>query len=334
VARYRHWNCDHVIEWVMAGGKGDESGGSGTTVIQRKVHEVGNRTVYPLLTKINYSEWSMLMKVKLKARGLWVTVDKGGIDPQEDMMALDALVSALPPEMVVTVADKSSAKDAWQAIATMHVGDERTKKATMQHLRWQYEMATFTKGKSVEDFAMRLNGMVATLAMLSEVIEEKRVVEKIICSVPSCLRQVVITITTILHVQTLSVPDLAGRLRIVKEAFKEPLRRCSWKENSTSLRKSGTCTTCDMRQRTQVPMVRAVPVDRAAMVALAVMAAAAAEMTMGVVVDMVAGTGVAVVGYRGRMSAAVVGSWATGPVNVGPRPRRIRPTVSKMRRQR
>jgi hypothetical protein len=59
-----------------------------------------------MLTKINYSDWAMLMKVKLRARGLWVVVDKGGVDLLEDMMAFDALVSVVPPEMVATVADK------------------------------------------------------------------------------------------------------------------------------------------------------------------------------------------------------------------------------------
>jgi hypothetical protein len=38
----------------------------------------------------------MLMQVKLKVRGLWIAVDKGGVDPQEDIMVLGALVSAVP----------------------------------------------------------------------------------------------------------------------------------------------------------------------------------------------------------------------------------------------
>jgi hypothetical protein len=70
----------------------------GTTFVQRVVHEVGGGTAFPMLTKTNYSDWAMLMRVKLKVRGLWVAIDKGGVDPQEDMMALDALVSAVPPD--------------------------------------------------------------------------------------------------------------------------------------------------------------------------------------------------------------------------------------------
>jgi hypothetical protein len=70
VARYHCWNHDHAIEWVMAGGKGEEARRSGAMVIQRVVHEVGGRTAFPVLTKINYSDWARLMRVKLKARGL------------------------------------------------------------------------------------------------------------------------------------------------------------------------------------------------------------------------------------------------------------------------
>jgi hypothetical protein len=70
--------------------------------------------------------------VKLKARGLWVAVNKGDVDPQEDMMALEALVLAVPPEMLATVADKKTMKEAWDAIATMRVGDDCVKKAVTQ----------------------------------------------------------------------------------------------------------------------------------------------------------------------------------------------------------
>jgi hypothetical protein len=110
---------------AMSGGKGDEAAGSrvkeGATVIQRIVREVGGSTAFPLLTKTNSLDWVMLMRVKLKARGLWAAVTKGGADPQEDMMALDALVSTVP-----------SVKEAWDAITTMRVSDDHVKKAAVQ----------------------------------------------------------------------------------------------------------------------------------------------------------------------------------------------------------
>jgi hypothetical protein len=129
---------------------GDSSGGEtrdGSVVIQQVVREVDGGIVFPMLTKSSYTEWVMLMKVKLKARGLWVVVEKGEADPLEDMMALDALVSVVPPEMVATVAKKKTMKEAWDAIATMRMGDDRVKKASVQQLRSQFNRAAFTEGE-------------------------------------------------------------------------------------------------------------------------------------------------------------------------------------------
>jgi hypothetical protein len=103
-------------------------------VVQRVIREVGGGSSYPTLTKTNYSDWVLLMMVKLKARGLWSAVDPGGGDDHENMMALDVLSSAVPLEMVAAVASKTSAKAAWDTIKTMRVGDERVRESTAQQL--------------------------------------------------------------------------------------------------------------------------------------------------------------------------------------------------------
>jgi hypothetical protein len=56
----------------MAGGKrsGDDDICKDGVVIQRVIREVGGGSSYPALTKTNYSNWALLMKVKLKARAL------------------------------------------------------------------------------------------------------------------------------------------------------------------------------------------------------------------------------------------------------------------------
>jgi hypothetical protein len=81
----------------------------GATMVQRVVREVGGGMTFPVLTKTNYLGWAMLTRVKLKARNMWAPSTKGGIDPHEDMMVLDALVSAVPAEKVATMVDKNSA---------------------------------------------------------------------------------------------------------------------------------------------------------------------------------------------------------------------------------
>jgi hypothetical protein len=91
------------------------------------IREVGGGSSYPTLTKTNYSDWALLMKVKLKARGLWSVIEFGGGDHQEDMMTLDVLSSAVPPETVSAVASKDTTKSAWETIKTMRVGDDHVR---------------------------------------------------------------------------------------------------------------------------------------------------------------------------------------------------------------
>ena len=52
-----------------------------------------------MLTKTNYAEWSMVMKVKLQERRMWDTVRYGDADFDEDQRALEALLAAIALEM-------------------------------------------------------------------------------------------------------------------------------------------------------------------------------------------------------------------------------------------
>jgi hypothetical protein len=56
----------------MPGGNrtGDDDTSKDGVVIQRVIREVGGGSSYPALTKTNYSDWTFLMKVKLKTRTL------------------------------------------------------------------------------------------------------------------------------------------------------------------------------------------------------------------------------------------------------------------------
>jgi hypothetical protein len=162
-------------------------------VIQRMIREVGGGSSYPTLTKLNYSDWALLMMVKLKVRGLWNAVESGGDDVQEDLIALDALLSVVPSEMAATMASKKSAKEAWDAIKTLRIGDDRVRASMAQQLLQKFDVATFQEGESVEDFLMRLSGMAQHLATFGDPLDEPKVVTKFLCNVPRKYRQVVVS---------------------------------------------------------------------------------------------------------------------------------------------
>jgi hypothetical protein len=131
------------LDTSVKGSSGSSGSDPGGGVVQQVIREVGVGSSYPTLTKSNYPDWALLMKVKLKARGLWEAVDCGGADKQEDMMALDVPSSAVLPEMVVTLASKDSAKEACDAIKTMHVRDDRLRASMAQQLLQQFDAAMF-----------------------------------------------------------------------------------------------------------------------------------------------------------------------------------------------
>jgi hypothetical protein len=81
----------------------------------------------------------------------------------------------------------------------------------------------FGESEPVEDFVLHLNGMVATLATLGEVMEEHKVVEKILRCIPPQLKQITLAILTLLDIESLTIMNLAGRLKAAEAVFEEPL---------------------------------------------------------------------------------------------------------------
>jgi hypothetical protein len=55
--------------------------------------------IYPALTKKNYTEWSLMMKVNLQAVGLSDVIESGVGDYHDNQTTLAAILRAVPPEM-------------------------------------------------------------------------------------------------------------------------------------------------------------------------------------------------------------------------------------------
>jgi hypothetical protein len=121
-------------------------------------------------------------------------------------------LSAVPLEMVSAVASKDTAKAAWETIKTMRIDDDRVREVAAQHLLRQFE-------ESIEDYSMRLSGMVQHLATLGETVAEQKVVGKFLHSVPHKYKQIVVVIQTLHDVGTLTVANVTGRLKAAEDEF-------------------------------------------------------------------------------------------------------------------
>ena len=74
------------------------------------------------------------MKVKMQARQLWDAVEFGHAEFHDDRWALEELCAAVPPEIGASLANKATAKEAWDSIATARLGDHRIHLETLQWL--------------------------------------------------------------------------------------------------------------------------------------------------------------------------------------------------------
>lgn len=121
--------------------------------------------------------------------------------------------------MLVTLAVKDSAKQAWDTVKTMHMGMERVREAKAHALLKEFDRIRMKSNKPVDDFVMQLTSLVNSIRTLGETLEDVKVVKKLLCVVPTKFTQVAISIEQLIDIQTLSVEELVGRLKSVEERF-------------------------------------------------------------------------------------------------------------------
>ena len=127
-------------------------------------------------------------------------------------MALDAICSAVPSEMISTLVVRESAKETWERIRVMRISDNRIKKTNVQRLRHQYEELALQDGEGIEDIALHFTGIVNQLSTLGDPEDPKKVVEKYLRIARIRYKHLVISMETLLDISTLSIEEVTGRL--------------------------------------------------------------------------------------------------------------------------
>ncbi|WVZ99079.1 hypothetical protein U9M48_044429 [Paspalum notatum var. saurae] len=193
---------------LIDGGEHRSSSGRQRTMV-RTVREVGSAQ-FSQLMRTNYTDWVVMMKVMLKARGLWSIIKHGTDDKHEGQMALEALLRGVPAEYQSTLGRKKTTKLAWESLEKMRLGDDRIKKASGESMRLE--------GEKVEDFALRLQALVSELSALGKKMDDEEVVGKYLRAAPKRLEPVVVSMETLLHLSELTIEDVTGRLRAYRIA--------------------------------------------------------------------------------------------------------------------
>ncbi|WVZ51177.1 hypothetical protein U9M48_002342 [Paspalum notatum var. saurae] len=131
----------------------------------------------PLLTKAKYHEWVLVMQVSLEVMELWDAVEKACKDRARDRRALAAILRAVSAGMKAGLAVKKTAKEAWDAVKAMRA-------VSTQRLWKEFGNFRFHEGLCIDDVAVRINGLIASLQEMRETLEDHRVMKKLLRVVP------------------------------------------------------------------------------------------------------------------------------------------------------
>ncbi|XP_071676785.1 uncharacterized protein [Lolium perenne] len=199
------------------GGAGSSSGGE-LRVVERVVRQSSVVATPPLmLTRTNYSDWALIMRVQLQGQGRWEVIEHGVGDYHDDREALGAILRAVPPEMWRSLAVKDTSKEAWDALKTLRLGSERVREARAQTRRSEFENLRFKDNEKVEQFAMRLTGIMHELEVLGDGVGEHKAVLKFLRCVPKRFKQLAHSIQQLLDLKNMTVEELTGRFLAVEE---------------------------------------------------------------------------------------------------------------------
>lgn len=181
---------------------------------------------YPMLTRVNYTAWAMKMKVYMQAQGIWEAVSpkdpkaSAAVDEKMDKTALAAIYHGIPEDVLLSLADKGTAKEAWEAIKTLCQGAQRVKTAKVQTLKAEFETVVMKDTDSVDDFSMKLSNLVTNIRALGEEMAESYVVKKLLRAVPHKFLQIASTIEQFGNLDTMTLEETVGSLKAHEERIK------------------------------------------------------------------------------------------------------------------
>lgn len=158
------------------------------------------------------------MTTHLKAHNIWSYVESGlqqGADElarRRDQLALSQILQGIDYSIFGKIANAKTSKEAWDILKLSHKGVEKAQKSKLQSLRREYERYEMSSSETVDQYFTRVINIVNKMRVYGEDIQDSKVVEKILRTMPMKYDHVVTTILESHDTDTLSVAELQGSI--------------------------------------------------------------------------------------------------------------------------
>ncbi|KAI3800975.1 hypothetical protein L1987_29075 [Smallanthus sonchifolius] len=174
----------------------------------------------PVLTPTNYTIWAIKLKAIFNVHGLWEAIEPAVgevVDQKKNSSAIAYLYQSLPEDLILQVANLTSASEVWDSIETRYVGVDRVKKARLQTLRNEFEVLRMKEEETLDEFVGRMSSITSKARDLGTPYDESVIVRKFLSAMPERFVQIVASIEQFIDLETLLLQEAIGRLKAYEE---------------------------------------------------------------------------------------------------------------------
>src|ERR1044072_4104398 len=193
----------------------------------------------PIFNGENYDFWRVKIETYFTSLDLWDIVEEGFTVPadtstlnatqekelkknkQKNSKALYTLQQAVTDAIFPRIMGAKTAKEAWNTLQEEFQGSDKVRAVKLQSLRRDFELLKMKESETVKDYYSKVKEIVNQMRAFGEDILDKKIVQKILITVPPKFDPIVTTIEETKDLSTLSVTELMGSL----EAYEQRLFR-------------------------------------------------------------------------------------------------------------
>ncbi|XP_022866221.1 uncharacterized protein LOC111386024 [Olea europaea var. sylvestris] len=188
-----------------------------------------------VFTGENYGFWAVKMKTYLRAYDLWEITENGTEPPPlranptiaqlkqhsekvaKKFKALSCIQSAVSDAIFTRIITCEIAKEAWDRLREEFWGNERTRQMQVLNPRREFETLKMKESETVKDFSDRLMKIVNQIRLLGDDLPDKRVVEKVLISLPEKLEAKIFSLEDSRDLSIISLSELVNALQATEQ---------------------------------------------------------------------------------------------------------------------
>ena len=102
---------------------------------------------------MNYTSWVIRVQAMMEDQGVWEAIEPAAGEAanlRKDKTARSHLLQALPEDLLMQVAKKTTTKEVWDCLKTRFVCADRVKDARLQSLKSDFDALRMQEGETLD----------------------------------------------------------------------------------------------------------------------------------------------------------------------------------------